>query len=97
MASSLEKVSAFTAELQGPPSADPDPFELAIKTAAQIGAPMLEQLLDGLGPAELDEYLEKVASVVLSMRSDEAPAIVLNSGVVTAWPVDEERRELPAG
>jgi hypothetical protein len=96
MASSLEKVSAFTAELQGPPSEDPDPFELAIKTAAQIGTPMLEQLLGGLEPAELDDYLEKVASVVLGMRSDDAPAIVLNSGTIAAESV-EERRELPAG
>jgi hypothetical protein len=97
MQTSLEKVPAFIAQLEGATGGDPDAFELAIKTALQFGAPLLDQLLPD-DPAVLDEYLENIARQVLSMRSDGAHRLlVVPMEQVVDAEVSEEPRELPAG
>lgn len=76
MPTSLEKLPEFIGQLEGTMGADPDPFELAIKTALQFGAPLLDQLLPD-DPAILDQYLENIARQVLMMRSDDAHQLLV--------------------
>lgn len=97
MRTSLEKIADFTEELQGPPGPDADAFELAIKTAMQLGGPMLDSLLPD-DPMVLDGYLENVAHSILEMRSDNAhPLVIMPMDEVVDAEVLEEKRELPAG
>jgi hypothetical protein len=88
VATSLEKVAQLRDDLSGPPSADPEPAELALRTGIGVMAPMLVRYLPE-NPGDLDDLLERGAEWLLSLRSDDAPALA-----VVGWrAVPPELRE----
>jgi hypothetical protein len=74
MATSLEKIHGFKADLEGPPGPDADATELSLRSLVLIGAPMFEALLPD-DPEIMDQALTLLAEKLLELRSDDAPAL----------------------
>jgi hypothetical protein len=92
---SLEKLAQLREHLAGPPSADADPLELAVRTAARFGGELWERLPQN--PDDLDDVLAKIAATLLEFRSDDA-AEELGIFVAPSGPaelVDEHPAEAP--
>jgi hypothetical protein len=65
---SYEKIQEIQSRYAGPPGADADVAELALRTAAMGSAHLFAMLPDD--PAVLDQYLGEAAGFLLSLRSD---------------------------